>query len=287
MEIEYFDTPPRLGPRYAAALLPGKGRGDTLPERQLTLTDHPVDPAALADYARVCGFAVDGYLPVTYPQVLSFALQVRLMSSGDFPLRLPGLVHLRQRMAQHRPVAADESLHVTVHAERFRPHPRGAQVDLVTEVTVAGEPVWTGRSTYLARGAKAPDADAGGADPSEPAMITGPHPDARWRLPPDLGRRYARVSGDVNPIHLHPLPAKAFGFPGAIAHGMWTVARSVAALQGRLPGRHTVDAVFRKPLVLPATVELLTRAQPDGWALTLRSDFDRVHLVAAVTGEGS
>jgi hypothetical protein len=287
MEIEYLDTPPRLGPRYAAALLPGRGRARTLPERQLTLTGHRVDPTALADYARVCGFAVDGYLPVTYPQVLSFALQVRLMSSGDFPLRLPGLVHLRQRMSQHQPIAADEPLHVTVHAERLRQHPRGAQVDLVTDVAVDGEPVWAGRSTYLARGAKAPDPEAGDADPVEPPVITGPHPDARWRLPSDLGRRYARVSGDVNPIHLHPLPAKAFGFPGAIAHGMWTVARCIAALQGRLPASHTVDAVFRKPLVLPATVELLTRPGPDGWALTLRSDPDRIHLVASVTGESA
>jgi acyl dehydratase len=282
VEIEHLDAPPSLGPRYAVALLPGRGRGRTVPERRLNLTGYAVEPAALAEYSRVCGFTVDGALPVTYPQVLSFALQVRLMSSGDFPLRLPGLVHLRQRMSQHRPVAADEALDLTVYAERLRAHPRGAQVDLVTEVEVSGERVWTGRSTYLARGARAPESDAA-TEPAEPAAVTGTHPGARWQLPADLGRRYARVSGDVNPIHLHPLPAKAFGFPGAIAHGMWTVARCVATLQGRLPASHSVDAVFRKPLVLPRTVELLTAARPDGWALTLRSAPDRIHLVASVT----
>ena len=79
------------------------------------------------------------------------------------------------------------------------------------------------------------------------------------RVPDDIGRRYAAVSGDVNPIHLNPLAAKAFGFPRAIAHGMWTHARSLAALEGRLPaGPLTVRAQFAKPVLLPSTVALHT-----------------------------
>ena len=68
----------------------------------------------------------------------------------------------------------------------------------------------------------------------------------------DLGRRYAAVSGDHNPIHLHDLAAKPFGFPRAIAHGMWTKARCLAAL--RLPDAFTVDVRFSKPILLPSTV---------------------------------
>ncbi len=70
----------------------------------------------------------------------------------------------------------------------------------------------------------------------------------------DLGRRYASVSGDVNLIHIHPLGAKLLGFPSAIAHGMWTKARCLAALEGRLPEAFTVEVSFRRPIVLPATV---------------------------------
>ena len=71
-------------------------------------------------------------------------------------------------------------------------------------------------------------ADAGAArlDRSTQPPATG----TTWRLPGDLGRRYAAVSGDHNPIHLYPLTAKAFGFPRQIAHGMWSKARCVAAL---------------------------------------------------------
>ena len=83
--------------------------------------------------------------------------------------------------------------------------------------------------------------------------------------------RYAAVSGDVNPIHLHPLTARVFGFPRAIAHGMWTAARALAALQGRLPDALTYDVGFGRPLLLPSTVELLTRAAGGGWDTEVRS----------------
>ena len=70
----------------------------------------------------------------------------------------------------------------------------------------------------------------------------------------DLGRRYAAVSGDHNPIHLYALTAKAFGFPRQIAHGMWSKARCLAALEGRLPDAVTVEVAFKKPILLPGTV---------------------------------
>jgi len=75
-----------------------------------------------------------------------------------------------------------------------------------------------------------------------------------WRLGSDVGRRYAAVSGDHNPIHLYRLTARALGFPRQIAHGMWSLARCVAALENRLPDAVTVDAAFKKPILLPGTV---------------------------------
>ena len=59
------------------------------------------------------------------------------------------------------------------------------------------------------------------------------------------------MSGDHNPIHLYPITAKALGFPRQIAHGMWTMARCVAALENRLPDAVRVDVAFKKPVLLP------------------------------------
>ena len=75
-------------------------------------------------------------------------------------------------------------------------------------------------------------------------------------MPGDIGRRYAAVSGDRNPIHLHALTAQAFGFPSAIAHGMWLKARTLASLEGRLPDAYTADVAFKLPVLLPSTVSI-------------------------------
>lgn len=300
-----LQAPPRLGPLYVkAALGAARRRGRELPTVELRRADVRVDRGHLAEYARVCGFRVADALPVTFPHVLSFPLQVALMADRAFPLPLPGLVHVRNTIAAHRRLDAAEPLSVRVHAERLAPHPRGAQVDIVTLVEAAGERVWEGRSTYLARRPRTftgssraqtvPDGVAAlantpgmsfGPVPPEPAGVPDGPPGAVWRVGADAGRRYAAVSGDVNPIHLHALAARAFGFPRAIAHGMWTAARALAALQGRLPQALTYDVVFGRPVLLPSTVELRTRAVHGGWDLEVGSPKGR-HLAGAVREQG-
>ena len=95
-----------------------------------------------------------------------------------------------------------------------------------------------------------------------------------WRLPANLGRTYASVSGDANPIHLYPLTAKALGFPRQIAHGMWTKARSIAAIENRLPEAVTVEVAFKKPILLPGTVAFGTRRTDQGNDFALTSPKD-------------
>jgi acyl dehydratase len=262
------DRPPRLGGLYVKAALGAVGpRGSERPGTELLRENVAVDRDDLAEYARVCGFPVADALPATYPHVLAFPLQVALMAQRSFPLPMPGLVHVRNGITLHRPIDAAEPLAVRVHAEALRAHAKGAQVDIVAQVDAGGETVWESRSTYLARGASAPKGPASAPEP--PGIEDGP-PVATWRVDAGTGRRYARASGDVNPIHLYPLTAKAFGFPRAIAHGMWTAAHALAALQGRLPAAFTYDVAFGKPLLLPSTVELHTRSAAGGWDVEVR-----------------
>jgi acyl dehydratase len=266
-----------LGLLYAKAAVTAIGpRSATLPDKVLRRSV-AIDRGHLAAYDRVCGFRFGDALPVPYLHVLGFAQQIELMASRSFPFALPGLVHVRNAITMHRTVDAAETLAISVHAERLRGHPKGAQVDLVTAVDAAAERVFDGRSTYFARGASAPD---GTAEPPGPQPFDDGPPDATWHVDAATGRRYAGVSGDVNPIHLSPLAAKAFGFPRAIAHGMWTAAHALAALDGRLPGALTWDVEFGKPLLLPSTVELRTKRIDDGWALDVRSG--KPHLAATV-----
>jgi acyl dehydratase len=261
---------PSLAPLFVKAALTARGRGGSLPGTVLRREGVVVDRDHLLAYQRICRFPGTDVLPPTYPHVLGFPLQVSLMSGRDFPLPLPGLVHLENRIVVHRQLTADDRLDISVRAEGLAPQPKGQVVDLVTEVDVDGERVWDGRSTYLRRGHRG---DAAAYREKAPTLPHRP-PAAVLRLPEDLGRRYAAVSGDVNPIHLHPLTAKAMGFPRAIAHGMWTYARTLATLGHKAiePGKSTVW--FGKPVLLPGTVELVV--DPDSTPLVagLRSTKD-------------
>ncbi|MGY1635402.1 MaoC family dehydratase [Geodermatophilus sp. SYSU D00742] len=264
-----LEEAPSTAALFARAAATARGRGGGLPDTRLVRTGVVVDPVDVAAYARVCGFGLTDTLPVTHPHVLAFPLQVALMADRSFPLALPGLVHVRNRIDALRPVARSEALDLEVWAERLARHRSGATVDLCASVSAGGVEVWRGRSTYLSRGASAPD----GAPAADVEVTVGSLPDGavHWRVPADTGRRYAGVSGDVNPIHLSALTAKAFGFKRAIAHGMWMAARALAALQGRLPEALTADVAFRKPLFLPSTVTLATAPVDGGWDLAVRN----------------
>jgi acyl dehydratase len=118
------------------------------------------------------------------------------------------------------------------------------------------------------------------------AGVDAPTGVVHWKLAGDLGRRYAAVSGDRNPIHLYPLTAKAFGFPTTIAHGMWTLARSLSAVQNRLPSSFVNEAEFRKPILLPSTVVFGSTADGDGLTFGVRgTKKPSIHLVGRVVAK--
>ncbi len=252
-----LEGPPDLRRIYATAALRRSRSGDALPDVRVSRAGVRVDLDDLVAYSHVCRFPVDGTLPVTYPHLLAFPLQMTVMSDDRFPLPLMGAVHVENRIEVVRPVTTDEALDVSVRAERLRPHRRGRQVDLVSEVEVRGELVWRGVSTYLSRGQEHPDAPVS-APPALEALesvTAGP----LWRLGEGTGREYAAVSGDWNPIHVHALTARPLGFPTAIAHGMYSYARALASLGPRLPeGGLSSRVWFRKPVRLPSTVRLRT-----------------------------
>lgn len=289
MTTRTLDSPPAILPLYmraAAPLIPGAsllpfipGRGKDVPDLELSLTGVQPDPEAVAAYAKVCGFSLRDQLPPTYPHVLAFSLHMAVMADGRFPFGAVGLVHVENRIVQHRPIGVGEELKLTVRPTPLQPHRHGRTFGLVTEAWSGRQKAWESTSTMLRRGrsgaldegrgkdeAATPEDnrrerqdDPGGPTRASATDSNAPEPtaSAEWRLGGDLGRRYAAVSGDRNPIHMHSLTAKPLGFPSAIAHGMWTKARCLAALEGRLPDAFAVDVRFRKPIRLPGRVEFL------------------------------
>ena len=277
--MKSLTSSPSLGRLYARAAFTGPlHRGNTLPDSVYALADQAIDPARLAAYQRICGFRVSDDLPPTYLHVLAFPLSVALMVEQAFPFPLVGLVHVANSVTVARPVRCDERVSFTVRAADLRPHPAGRQLDLVAEASVDGERVWSGRSTYLRRDKPSEAGVEKKPEQTEPVGAV-----SFVRVPENIGRKYGAVSGDRNPIHLHALSAKAFGFPRAIAHGMWLKARTLASLGGRLPDAYTVEVAFKTPVLLPSALAIATERHGDGWILDVRAARSgKPHLIGTV-----
>ena len=268
--------------------LPGvrKHRGFT--PLSFELPDQVPDRSHVEAYARVCGFPAKDTLPVTYPHVLGFGLQSAVMASPDFPWPAMGMVHVSNTITCHRPLGLDEALTVRVDLRQPRSHRSGTLLDFVTTVASGAETVWESTSSYLRR-APVPHAssttDAPRAGREAVATVPAiPGTGIPWRLPADLGRRYAAVSGDRNPIHLYPLTARTLGFPRQIAHGMWSKARCLAAVENRLPEAFRVHVEFRKPVLLPSTVIWRHEGNGDDQRFSLSRADGAEHLTGTVTG---
>lgn len=242
--------------RAALPIVPGvnqipgvKKSAKVLPDLTLRREDIEVTRAAVDAYAKVCGFPRKDVAPLPYLHMLAFPLHMAMMTDAAFPFPAIGTVHLENSITQVRPVAIGEKVSLSLRAENLRASTKGKAFDMNVVATVGDETVWESTSTYLRIG-KGDKENGDRGTEFAPVSVAG----GTWKLPEDLGRRYGAVSGDRNPIHLYPITAKAFGFPRHIAHGMWTKARSVAALENRLPDHVRVEVGFKKPVFLPGRV---------------------------------
>jgi hypothetical protein len=261
------------------ATLAKRGHGrPVLPDVRLVRRAVAIDPAHLADYRTLCGFDPAGGIPATYPHLLAFPLHLRLMMRRDFPYPMAGLVHIANRIVQHRALRAGERPDVSVAFGPLLAHPRGQALTIRASLDVGGATIWESESVYLRIGA--------------PALVGDPVPlleDPRAHLmhgvvedlPASIASRYARISGDRNPIHMSNLGARLFGFKRRIVHGMWTKAHALAlALPDGIVERIAVDVNFRAPILLPGAAIF----QADAGQLAVRDAAgERVHLIGRYT----
>jgi acyl dehydratase len=254
--------------RAAAGALPFVRRGDTLPDRTITVDELAIDPANVAAYANVKGLRFGDAVPLTYPFALTFPTVMSLVTGFDFPFAAMGSVHIENHITQYRPILVTDTVSVRVHAENLREHRRGLLVDIVTDVNVGNETAWHQVTTFLHQQRTSLSDEP--KPPPQKLPKPGP-PNAVLRITPGQIRHYASVSGDHNPIHTNPIAAKLFGFPTVIAHGMFSAAAVLANIEGQLPDTVKYSVRFAKPVVLPARAGLYVDRISDGWQLTLRN----------------
>jgi len=283
-----FASAPALLPAYVKILLTRKPplAAQCVPRIEAVLTGFRIDPRHLARYRAICGAGASDEMPIAYPHVLATPVHLAMLASGAFPLHPLGLVHVRNRIVVKRVLRVDETGQIHCAIEDHRDVARGQELDLKTEVRIGGEAVWSETCTLLARRRGRRGLPRSGSSVI-PAVELPPGRTLRtqvFTVESGIGRRYARASGDFNPIHVADLAARFFGFKRAIAHGMWSLARCVAELgPDAVIAPCTLDAAFKLPISLPARVVLESWSVPGGLGFALRdSRSERSHLLGSV-----
>jgi hypothetical protein len=222
-----------------------------LPHIRVSCSEVNIAAEKVRQYARVCGFEFDGQtLPITYLYVVVFRLHATIFTHQAITFPLLGMIHLNNSIRQYRRVGINESYNIECELTGSQMTDSGLEFELASKAFVGDELVWESLSTYLYRiestGRRVRPPKVSPMNWSDPVI---------WDLSEDLGRRYAKASGDYNLIHLHPVLSKRFGFDRVLAHGMWSKARSIAQLMPHIADKPcTVEVAFKLPLLMPAQV---------------------------------
>jgi hypothetical protein len=260
--------------------------GGEVPRIEARLAKVVIDRKHLTQYSEICGAASGGTLPIAYPHILAMPLHLAMLGAEAFPVKLFGLVHVQNRIAMREPLSADEAAEIRCWIEGHRETERGQEFDLHTEYVVGGQPRWDETCTFLARkrppagAAKAPTVSRAVENSADSVVIKS----SSFRAPAGLGRRYGFISGDVNPIHMSDLTARAFGFPKAIAHGMWSLGRLASDFEAaQFDGGCELNVSFKLPIYMPAWLMLQRWDIENGSAFALRdAQGEKPHLTGTL-----
>ena len=216
-----------------------------------------IEKKHLLAYQKLLGFEQNEQVPPTYLSMLGFPMILRLMTHADFPMKAMGQVHLSNEISVFKNFPMHQTITLTAGINNSRVTSRGVEWSVGLIAKADGELVWSSESTMLHR------CKTGVRRQGLPVIVRAGESQT-WAIDGGMGRRYASVSGDYNPIHLSAISAKLFGFKKAIVHGMWSKARCLAVLTDQLPeSGYRVRANFHRPLFLPSNVLFYSERKAD------------------------
>ncbi len=274
-----FSEAPSFSKAYRRVLFGarrGMKAGDELPAITATWKGATLDENNLQAYRDVCQITAEPGLPIHYPHVLISPLHITMLTEPEYPLPLLGAVHLRNHAIRYRAIEERESLDLTATIAGHRFCKQGIETDVDSCAMVGDEVVWRERTTFLTRKKGLPEA------PSSALADVFPWPEdmegeehLAFTIGAKTGKRYAKISGDYNPIHISKWMAKMFGFKRDIAHGMWGVTRATADLpELTSDGPVRLDVMFKGPLFMTKEVVVRRQSLDNGTSLRLFVDSD-------------
>jgi len=258
--LREYARPPSARLFMARAFLP-KRKAAALPKLELRLPEARLVDADLADYLRLTGLAADHGLPLSWPQVWGFRLQMALLTDRQFPLPIWSALQVRNVLRQHLPLPRDARYAIGVTPLALRRLEKGIEIDLGTRLERSGELAWESVTTFYwrGRGSKHPEAPA--PDASSPEV--GGSTIASWQSGAGEGWRFGELTGDFNGIHWNDRYARVFGFARAFHHPPRVAGQCLAHLgvEAHAPGAE-LRLWLKGPVFYRSALRLARRVEP-------------------------
>jgi acyl dehydratase len=279
---------PSMVPAYVRVLLSKKPYtapdGTIIEPVELVAEKIRLSPAHLTRYAQICGAPQERGVPPAYLHVVAMPLHMQLFVVKNFPVKVLGLIHLRNTIRVLGSVDTAKPLRGRVYFDTMRITDFGQEYDFITRFEQSGHVIWEEVSTMFARGTAPPKEGS-----KRPSIERSMHPESgvateTLEISENTGWRYAQISGDFNPIHLTARTAKMFGFKQAVAHGMWSLGRCLGAAAPHLPrSQMQIDTQFKLPVYLPSQALARTWPVDNGVDISMCTPRgDRLHLAMQV-----
>lgn len=249
-----------------------KGAESPIPPIETEWTGWRLEPAQLDAFWASTGLCADEGMPVLFPQVVGFRLQMALLTHPAYPLPVWTVLQVRNRLVRHCHVSPGDKLAMRTRVGEQRAVDKGIEVDLVTRVMRGSTCCWEGCTTFFHRGRFGKPAAPGWPAPM-PDLSQGKTV-GRFSMPARGGWDFGKLTGDFNGIHCWNWYARRLGFPRAFAHSQRVAAMCQARLAGPDTQAQTLDLWIRGPVFYGADVALNAVNAPEGlgFGLALRGD---------------
>jgi hypothetical protein len=249
---------------FYPAVLRRKG---PFPPLRAVWTGHEAGRDGLDELRRLTALPDAASLPILYPQVAGFPLQMAVLTDVAFPLPIWGALQIRNRMLQRRAIPVGASLHFETRVAGQRTLEKGVELDLATTVHEGRDLVWESVNTFLYRGRRF--GPAGPPSPGAAAPEVEGGEVARWRTPTGTGWRFGRLTGDFNGVHWSDAYARFRGFRRAFHQPYAVVGHCLARLPAVADGAQGLDVWLKGPVYEGADVSLTAREAPGETAFFL------------------
>ena len=237
---------------------------------ELNYSEIQIDSAHVSAFKNMFPDLLDE-VPLSYVYTLAQRAQIKHMLHKQFPFRIPGLVHMDNHMQYHQNLDISTAFSIEqAVALHDVIHPSGERVVFTTDFMQNDQLAMHIKSTYFIRYKKRGKTTS---KRKKAVIPDGTQSIENLIIPADTGRKYAKVSGDYNPIHLYAWSAKLLGFKRPIIHGMYlhSAFQNAAEKQFQKPIK-SMDITFKKPVVMPAHVNCRIDEKTQTFYLTLEED---------------